>query len=438
MFQEFVEKKINKESDRLQFTGIISKELISKSDVSDFTKNYLLFYLTEETTSEDITSMVVKSNKLYFNYALRPKWTLINFLFNNFESRSPSEILKKLSLFPFYKYYTEAVSDFINDNSMIFITKAEIENIIDSTNLAIHKKLTVDITGQKIKNVFLQLFILNDFKEDSYNLDSAVPFSFIKIFLADKNYPDLISKFNALKDTGDEDNVQLKDIIKVLTGKLSADENIPAVTPNVMQKQEITENEKSEAAKPEVVKDIKQEVVKPEVTAERTNNNEEEDKQTIAEPKPLLKKDTSGSDGFVIKRKIDTQETFNTIPEEKPVTDKGSVIKKSGSDDKNLTVTEQTNTNKDKVLVSKESFKHTNIDFKELFSEKELDSILNRVYDSNIIYRQRSFEKLNTYKTWFEAFNHLKEIFKNNKVDIYHKDVLKFVDVLNEHFHEKE
>ncbi|MBK8981519.1 MAG: hypothetical protein IPM38_04155 [Ignavibacteria bacterium] len=447
MFQEFVEKKIKKESDRLKFTGVISKELISKSDVSDFTKNYLLFYLTDETTSEDISSMVVKSNKLYFNYALRPKWTLINFLFNNFESRSPSEILKKLNLFPFYKYYTEAVSDFINDNSMIFITKAEIENIIDRTNLAIHKKLTVDITGQKIKNVFLQLFIINDFKEDSYNLDSAVPFSFIKIFLADKNYPDLISKFNVLKDTGDEDNVQLKDIIKVLTGKLSADENIPAETP----KPEIKENVKPEVVKPEVVKPevAKPEVVKPEEPTLRKNITEEnkdvketdignKDRQNVDETKRHKKEETSVSEGFIIKRKIDTQKTVKNTPAEKPITEEKSESDNYKSDDKTLTITEQTNANTDKLTDSKESIKHKNIDFKELFSEKELDSILNRVYDSNIIYRQRSFEKLNTYKTWFEAFNHLKEIFKNNKVDIYHKDVLKFVDVLNEHFHERE
>ncbi len=427
MFQEFVEKKIKKESDLLQFTGVISKELISKSGISDFTKNYLLFYLTDETTSEDISSMVVKSNKLYFNYALRPKWTLINFLFNNFESRSPSEILKKLNLFPFYKYYTDAVSDFINDNSMIFITKAEIENIIDRTNLAIHNKLTVDITGQKIKNVFLQLFIINDFREDNYNLDSEVPLSFIKIFLADKNYPDLISKFSALTDTGDEDNVKLKDIIKVLTGKLSADEKVPAETPVA----EIREKVKPEA--PAVGTDIAEDnKIKNDSGLSKT------EKRSSAVSNQQQKEETSGSEGFVIKRKIETQDKVKITPTVKSVTDKKSETENIGSEDKSLNVTEQIKADKDKVSVSKESFKLKNIDFKELFSEKELDSILSRVYDSNIIYRQRSFEKLNTYKTWFEAFNHLKEIFKNNKVDIYHKDVLRFVDVLNEHFHEKE
>lgn len=432
MFQEFVEKKIKKESDLLQFTGVISKELISKSDISDFTKNYLLFYLTEETTPEDISSMVVKSNKLYFNYALRPKWTLINFLFNNFESRSPSEILKKLNLFPFYKYYTDAVSDFINDNSMIFITKAEIENIIDRTNLAIHNKLTVDITGQKIKNVFLQLFIINDFREDNYNLESEVPLSFIKIFLADKNYPDLISRFSALKDTGDDDNVKLKDIIKVLTGKLSAEEKVPAE--NAVR--EISENVKPEDVKPD------NPVVRANITEENKIKNDsglsKTDKQSASVQKQQQKEETSGSEGFVIKRKIETQDTVKITPSEKSVTDKKSETENIGSEDKSLNVTEPKNADKDKVSVSKESLKLKNIDFKELFSEKELDSILIRVYDSNIIYRQRSFEKLNTYKTWFEAFNHLKEIFKNNKVDIYHKDVLRFVDVLNEHFHEKE
>ena len=52
--------------------------------------------------------------------------------------------------------------------------------------------------------------------------------------------------------------------------------------------------------------------------------------------------------------------------------------------------------------------------------------------------RERSYEKLSSFKTWFEASNHLKEIFLSNDVDIYNKEVVKFVNTLNEYFKKQE
>ncbi|MFZ1322689.1 MAG: hypothetical protein WAT71_14115 [Ignavibacteria bacterium] len=466
MFLKFVDNKIKRETEQFADAKKITKDLISKREVSDFTNNYLLFYLTDDTKAEDIPAMINKANKLYFNYALRPKWTLINFLFNNFESRSPAEILKKLKLFPFYKYYTDAVSDFINDNSMIFITKGEIENIIDRTNQAIHNKLIVEITGQKIKNVFLQLFILNDFYEEKYNLESVIPFSFIKIFLSDKNYSDILSKFDVLGNKQDHENIQLKDIIKVLTGKFSDNENTdndnteegrPIPAADYKTQTEISGSENSNDTTNSLLKktqDIKGKEIELNISgtsivenknkisdknSDENNNDKESDfsiKKIIKEPNEFSLKNSDekrndSDEGFVIKEKIASPKPVpsehdlesmesNNDTKEKPI---GIPL------DETKQVSIDKNRDSEKVI-----FKHKNIDFKELFSEKELDSILNRVYDSNLMARQRSFEKLNNYKTWFEAFNHLKEIFKNNKVDIYHKDVIRYVDALNEHF----
>ncbi|MBS1518543.1 MAG: hypothetical protein JSS91_10700 [Bacteroidetes bacterium] len=436
MFREFVDNKIKKETEQFDGRESLTKEIIVKSGVSDFTKNYLNYYYSEDTGADEIRSMIVKSNKLYFNYALRPKWTLINFLFNNFESRSPAEILKKLSLFPFYKYYTDAVSDFINDNSMIFITKTEIEKIIDVTNDAIYKKLTVDISGEKIKNVLLQLFILNDFAEDKYNLESVIPFSFLKIFLADKNYVELISKFNVISDIKDDDNIELKDIIKVLSGKYYSSEPV--------EKEKVYPASENSSANPvsEKVK-IPVDIEIPEKKEISAGEIERTTEKIIDE------QDNNDSGSFKIKKTIVNNDIIKTAADQESVKKEGKVspVERSGDSDETLKKTESREKSgsemikapvQEKPLTVIDKPVKSGIDFKELFSEKELESILSKVYNSNLISRQRSFDKLNNYKTWFEAFNHLKEVFKNNKVDIYNKDVLKFVDVLNDHFQDKE
>ena len=237
MFESFVFNKIENENliiknllETIPAGEYLTRIQILNSSLSDFTKNYLLYEFNEKTDSNEFIQKITKSNKLYFNYTIRPKWTLQTFLFNNFESRPPTEIVKKLNLFTFYSFYSDAIKDFITDNFQIFITKGEVTSIIDHTNEAIHKKLTGDINNAKIKNFLLQIFLLKYDSESNYNLESTIPFSFIGIFLEDKSFLDLEKKFGVIKGLNNETEISLKDIIKVMTDKY-----------NVPEKQEVTE-----------------------------------------------------------------------------------------------------------------------------------------------------------------------------------------------------
>ncbi len=88
--------------------------------------------------------------------------------------------------------------------------------------------------------------------------------------------------------------------------------------------------------------------------------------------------------------------------------------------------------------VDKPTVVSTSYDVKDLFNEKQLEKVTDKVYNSDLIYREKSFTKLNHYKTWFEASNHLKDIFVINNVDIYNKDVISFINILNEFFQNRE
>jgi len=367
MFEKFVQGKIEYENDIVQNLTEISRESIVKSNLSEFTKSYILGDFSPKIDVETLLTKIEKSNKLYFNFTIRPKWTLLTFLFNNFESRPQKEILKKLDTFPFYKFYADSISNFINDNFQIFTTKGEISAVIDDTNKAIYNKLTTDITNQKIKNFFLQLFKLKYDNESNYNLESAIPYSFIKIFLIDKNYFDLEKKFHKLSNFHYELEISLKDIIKVLMDKFS----------NIEKKQEqMPEPVKSIKTEPLKTKDVLPVVI--EFAEEKT------------EPKVIYSED--------LLKAADEEEAL------------------------------------DAVILPVDKVKN----IKDLFDERLTQKILNKVYSSDVIYKERSFEKLSNHKTWDEATNHLKEIFQINRVDIYNKDVIKFVDVLNGYFKKME
>ncbi|MEO8447757.1 MAG: hypothetical protein ABI528_09695, partial [bacterium] len=206
MFEKFVLEKIKKENeiigkivDTAAMEGMVTKTEIVNSGLSDFTKNYLFNEASDKINQDEFDTKIEKSNKLYFNYTIRPKWTMLTFLFNNFESRPPSEIIRKLNQFPFYTFYTDSIKNFISDNSPIFCTKGEIASIIDRTNKAIEKRLSEDINHTKIKNFFLQVFKLKYESEDKINLESTIPYSFVKIFLEDKSLENIEKKFHSIK-----------------------------------------------------------------------------------------------------------------------------------------------------------------------------------------------------------------------------------------------
>lgn len=365
MFEDFVNGKINSENEKADKLVDLSKESILKSNLSDFTKNFIINDFENIKDDDGLKEIISKANKLYFNYAIRPKWTLLTFLFNNFESRSPNDILKKLSYFPFYKFYSDSIKSYIEENSPIFVTKTEIKKIIDTTNHVILEKLNTDISNLKIKNFFLQIFMLKYEDESKYNLESSVHYSFIKIFLEDKSYKELAKKFGNIKELSEDSEINLKDIIKVLTDKYL---NIEKSSDEI------------------ILSDVKESVKTADFKKEQIE---------------ILKKAPKHESKLPI-----YSEELVKVAEDK----------------------------KEKIVPDVEPL---NVELKGisgLFDKKHSEKILEKIYESDLLIMQRSFDKLENCKNWKEATKHLKEVFSNNNVDIYNKDVVLFVNILNEYF----
>jgi len=414
MFESFVFNKIENENlviknllETIPAGEHLTRIQILNSNLSDFTKNYLLYEFNEKTDSNEFIQKITKSNKLYFNYTIRPKWTLQTFLFNNFESRPPTEIVKKLNLFTFYSFYSDAIKDFITDNFQIFITKGEVTSIIDHTNEAIHKKLTGDINNAKIKNFLLQIFLLKYDSESNYNLESTIPFSFIGIFLEDKSFLDLEKKFGVIKGLNNETEISLKDIIKVMTDKY-----------NVPEKQEVTETVQVPVNKVIEKPALKEELKKTEI---KKDSSKTEDK----------------NDEIILSDKIKPK---TSIPEVKKPAGLKSEIKKSGENiySKQLIEADKKTASVPRTEEVKSPAPVKGSYLNDLFNEKQLDKILSKVYKSDLTDKEKSFSKLSNFKTWPEASKHLKEIFKTNQVDLYNKDIISFVNILNDYYKNRE
>jgi hypothetical protein len=390
MFDRYVAEKVKIEKEIADEIEVFTKDSVLSSDLSEFTKNYVIRNAHDTKIADDVYSQIEKAVKLRFNYTIRPKWTLINFLFNRYESRPPQEILNKLKVFPFYKFYKDAITNFIQDNTLVFITDKQVEGIIDDTNSLIYEKLIDTISNVKIKNFFLQLFKLKYEYDHEINLDSSIPFLFIKIFLEDKSFDDQLKKFDLIKEKNDETEISLKDVIKILTGKYSFTKKLSQESSGMPIEIKLTEPKK------EVKNDNEEIIIKKPVFEKKKENEHKPEGKIEVKDEDLYSKELLKAD--------DEHEE-----QEKDV--------------KIETISEAT-------LEERESANSIN----NLFTNDELKDIADKIYSSSKILRHRSFEELDKMKTWKEAINHLEKIFEDNNVDIYDKEVVKFVDILNDHF----
>ena len=409
MIESLAKDKFEQEIGKIKNINNLSIQEIRKSTLLPFVKKFI-FVEAKETINEDtLSTLITKAVKLDINYALRPKWTLINYLFGGADSKNVKEILRKIKIFQFYSYYTNLITDFINDISMSYITIGKIRELIDEINSVLYEKLTTDVTSIKIRNFFLQIFKLKYQQNSDITLSSRIPFQYLRLFLEDKSFDDILEKFHIIDRISDGIELELKTIIKVLTDKYSTNLDEQFQTEEV---KEIKEEKKKEV----IDIDLKTELPSKEKDVIEIDIKDKKSKEESICSKDLLQ----------TKRK--------SVKKEKVKEDTPKKIKRELFDKSKQSIPALS-----KSHVSEKDVRHIKTErIKRLFKKDELLHIAKRVFRSSKLSMYKSFNELEEIDSWEEAAEFLKALFLKNNVDLYHKDVVLFVDVLNDYFTRKE
>jgi hypothetical protein len=430
MFEEIVNSKYEQLKNISDKIKNISVEEIKKSDLPLFTVNFLC---TEQSVIEDrdtLNNLLEKSVKLSVNYTLRPKWTLINYLFGSYDSKPADEILKKAEVFGYYRYYTDLISNHIKDNALMFITQEEVEDLTEEANKVVLEKLVKETSGIKIKNFFSQIYKLKYGEDREINLDWSIPYLFIKLFLEDKGFQALIDKFKIIPGLDDSMEIEMKTAIKILTDKyyVNSDFFILKDEPANVKSDKLNVESETEILKKEekiIDNTIKQEEKIDEKkipTAEKNKTEEEEKPKGIIRIIKNIPTKRIHKEKKILDNKI-TEEKPRRIVEEEPIRDAVKETKEDISGEK-------------KEVFEKTIDSDNIIKIKHLFKKDELDIIKKKVFKGSRGDMYDALEELGGFKTWQSASDYLKEIFAKNKVSLYNKHIVLFIDILSEHFSE--
>jgi len=376
MLTNIFQKRIKECKNRLESIKTIQKEHIWQLGLPEYIQEFIYnIPTTNSLTKNELLQHCEKAIKLFINYTLRPKWTLINFLFGQTESQLSSKIFEQLKIFPFYNFYINAISDLVSETPSSVIMKVSVEKVIDDINSSIYEGLILNPDSTKVKNLFLQVYKLKYGDTSEILLDCSVPYKFISLFLNDKGFKTFLIKFKIISDLSDDTEIDLKTLIKILTNKYE----------------------------PISIEDPKEKI---------DNFNEEKEIQNNEDNHNKL-----------------TQTTHLSVPKSITLSNKKSFFEKVKRLFKKIipkkTVKEIHKLSDKKI-----------INTQEIFTASELEVITKLVFQSDKTKMETFFEHINKLKNWDEVVTYLKTIFTLNNVDIYNSKVSKFVDKLNNQFTE--
>lgn len=392
MFEQITEKRYRDAVSIVDGLRNLSTENIILSKLPDFTKSFIVNDGAKYNSKEELLKVIEKAVRLNLNYCLRPKWTLLNYLFSNFDSKSAQDICKKSDIFTYYTFYTESIKELCNDEAYLSLSRSAVEELINHINSDIHEKLTTNPSSLKIKNFFLQVFKLKYGDGVEISLDMTISLSLIKLFLEDKGFNDILELFNEAGYIKDDDEPDLKTIIKIITGKIK-EVNLPRT--EVIAEQDKEAEDSADMQKETEIKSI--------ITDNKLNTPERE--RTIINPEATTEKTSS---------RVGYENTFED------------------------TSTKEEHIDTEKIsneFIEREELGEKHLRFH--FKDEEIKAISKKVFKGNKYELLDALIEIEKLKNWREATEYLKTIFINNKVNIGDKSAIMFVDVLNDYFEKR-
>ncbi|HEX2786953.1 MAG TPA: hypothetical protein VHP32_03540 [Ignavibacteria bacterium] len=381
MLNNYLIENIHIESEKVKNLVVNDFTELYKTPFTKFTKDFIRYKIEHDGFSfNDLNSLIEDAVKLRFNYTIRPVWTLKKFLFGKLDSIPANQLKEKLKLLKFYNYYTDTISQYIDDSGDVIITSYQIEEVLHHTNIIVYEKLKEDISTERIRNFLLQLFKLKYISENEVNLHSEIDFNIIKTFIGDKEFYELFQKLTEYEQHFTGNEISLKDIIKIFTDKFNYIES-----PVTLKEEEKKEDE--------VVTPIAEEseII---VNFESDIKHFDENIDAAAYAKHEIPA-------------IELQEDLINI--ELPT-----------------------------EVINESSLAEERKKVKRLFKKDELEAINKKVFKFNRQEMSDTFEELEKLPSWDDAVEHLKNLFVKNKVDMYDVKVILFVDLIEGYFKNKE
>lgn len=407
MFQDFAKRKFRDYISMLEFpAGRITFERLWNSAIPPFIISFLENYIPKHNIpidKKEFEDLLNKAIVFNINYIIKPKNTLLKFLFGELETRPVSFIHNRLKYFQFYGYYITQIEEFILVNSLEFVTVTQLEHLLNEVNRNIYEELSSQRSQAHRMNLVKLLYYFFHDLGDNNPINIKLPKKILSAFFADKGYTEIKKKIDGFFS----DEIFIQEAI------------------------ELMDPENKRLPKEDSGTGVSDEEIKRIVSKAKTEliNKERADKEI----EKILKADEAQQEDIpeINIRLIREQEA------KMPEADKNRLIIDDDIYSNDLLFASQFNDITPPALITDEEKRKRLIE--DLFCESSYrKKIIKKIFDKNESEFNSSVNTLLDKKSWDEAVIFIEDLFKNKKVNFYSEAAVKFVDIFQSHFNKDE
>lgn len=403
MFQDFAKRKFRDYISMLEFpAGRITFERLWNSTIPPFIISFLENYIPKHNIpidKKEFEDLLNKAIVFNINYIIKPKNTLLKFLFGELETRPVSFIHNRLKYFQFYGYYITQIEDFILVNSLEFVSVTQIEHLLNEVNRNIYEEISVQRSHAHRMNLVKLLYYFFHDLGDNNPINIKLPKKILSAFFADKGYTEIKKKIDGFFS----DEIFIQEAIELMdpeNKKLPREDSGTGVSDEQIK---------------QIVHKAKTELI----------NKERADKEI----EKILKSDEAQQEDIpeINIRLIREQEA--KLPE----VEKSKLVIDDDIYSNDLLFASQFNEITPPALLTDEEKRKRLIE--DLFCESSYrKKIVKKIFDKNEQDFNTTVNELLDKKSWDEAVVYIEDLFKNKKVNFYSEAAVKFVDVFQSHF----
>ena len=395
LFEDFAKKKFADYDSLIQPAGgNIYLKQIRNSSLPPFIINFF------EHSYPVQQSMLNRAVIFNINYVIKPKNTLLKFLFGDYETRPADYIRKRLEYFLFYNYYIYHIENFINLNSPVTVSVNQVEHLINVVNKQILTEIGNPSNGdaQRLNLVkLLYIFFLD--LADNNPINIKLPKKILSAFFKDKGFTQIQNRI----DRFFSEVIFIQETIELMKPK-------PRKTKVKASEAEIDEKAKEILlkAKTHLIdaessdRDIKKALTAGEtapteemMSAEREEQSKKADTRTEELSMKQVLEDEIYSEDLILESQLGNEET------PKPISDK----------EKNEKI------------------------FDELFCEETYrKKILKKIFRRDKGFFKEFVYDLLKETSWDNAARKIDEMFSNRNIKYYSNEAVKFVDIMQSYY----
>lgn len=430
MFQDFAKKKFDDYLALLEFpAGRITFNQLRVSTLPPFIISFFEQYVPNKNipmNKKDFEEILNKAIIFNINYIIRPKNTILKFVFGELETRPVHFIGERLKYFQFYGYYITTIQDFIAINSLEVVSSNQVLHIINDINKRLLEEVTEPGTEpQRMNLVKLLYYFFHDLGENN-PINIKLPKKILSAYFQDKGYYDIKKRVDGFFS----DEVFIQEALELMdpeTKKSAAAKSDVDLSEDKVKEIVTKAKEKQE----EEVKQREKELATPILISEEQLISVEQadnDVGRILNAEEMMPPDIPEINIKIIREheaEIPEIEKSRLVIDEEIYSD--DLIFASEFSDANMTPPYQ---------VSELEIRRKLID--DLFCEQSYrKKIIRNIFKKNEEGFFEHVNKLLDFKSWQEASGAIEALFKKNKVKYYSEEAVKFVDIMDSHFNKE-